>query len=282
MNIVIGKSGQLAQELKASMPKNDFVFLGRSDINLLNKNDIFNTLSKFNPALIINASAYTAVDNAETDIEAAFAINCKAVEYLAVYCEQNEVKFIHISTDFVFDGNNSRPYTINDIPNPINIYGKSKLAGEEAVQNIMSGNYSIIRTSWLYSSYGNNFVKTMIRLMNERSEIDIISDQLGCPTHTRTLVKLISIIMKLHNANSIYNCSDVGEISWYDFAVEILNLGINYGIIKKGVKLNKIKSNNFITVAKRPKYSVLKVNSYSNTLWSNNLKLFFEEYNDPI
>lgn len=276
MNIVIGKSGQLAQELKTSPLKNK-VFLGRNDINLFNKSDTFNLLDKYNPTAIINASAYTAVDKAESDIEAAYALNSTAVKFLATYCNKNNIKLIHISTDFVFDGNKREPYTVHDEPNPINIYGKSKLAGEMAIRTSMLHNYSIIRTSWLYSSFGNNFVKTMIRLMNELEEIDIISDQVGCPTHVKSLVRLIQKIINSDNNHKIYNCSDVGQISWHDFAVEILRLGINSGIIKEEVKLNKIKSNNFYTVASRPKYSVLETNKYSNTPWQENLKYFFEE-----
>ena len=277
MIIVIGKSGQLAKELKESMSGNDIIFLGRNDINLFNEKDIFSTLKKFNPTKIINASAYTAVDKAETDIDSAFALNYKAVEYLATFCEQNKVKLIHISTDFVFDGNKSKPYKTTDTPNPINIYGKSKLAGEHAIQAVMSDNFSIIRTSWLYSSYGNNFVKTMIKLMNNLDEINVVSDQIGSPTHAKTLVELITTILYSNNTSHIYNCSDLGMISWYDFALQILNFGIKFGIIKKQVKLNKIKSDNFYTAAKRPKYSVLEVNTSTNKLWSENLEMFFED-----
>ena len=276
MIIVIGKSGQLARKLKEFMSKNDVIFLGRNDINLFSKNDIL-APKKFSPTKIINASAYTAVDKAETDIDSAFALNYKAVEYLAMFCEQNKVKFIHISTDYVFDGNNSKPYKTTDIPNPINIYGKSKLAGEQAIQRVMLDNFSIIRTSWLYSSYGNNFVKTMIRFMNELEEINVVSDQFGSPTHAKTVVHLITSILYSKNVSRIHNCCDLGVISWYDFASEILNFGIKSGIVKKHVKLNKIKAKDFYTVAKRPKFSVLEVNTSTNKLWSENLEMFFED-----
>ncbi|MFY8273996.1 dTDP-4-dehydrorhamnose reductase [Pseudoalteromonas sp. SSDWG2] len=271
MIVVIGKSGQLAQELKATGTHREVTFLGREDIDLFDRDKLFGTLSEYKPQIIINASAYTAVDKAESDEAAAFKLNCEAVESLAQYCSLYECRLVHVSTDFVFDGSKNQPYEVDDNTNPLGVYGASKLAGDEAIQEVMQNGYAIIRTSWLYSCFGANFVKTMIKLMNERSDLGIVSDQIGCPTYARGLAEFIWQLVDSKEFNGIYHWSDLGVASWYDFAVEIYRQGKELGIIRNTVTLNAITTNDYPTPAKRPKYSLLKADSRSRTQWQDNL-----------
>jgi dTDP-4-dehydrorhamnose reductase len=275
--LVIGKSGQLAKELNISKNKKEVIFLGRDDIDLLSEESLTQTLDKFKPKIIINASAYTNVDKAEIEVEMAYALNRDAVKYLSKYSKAKEIHFIHISTDFVFDGEASQPYEINDKTIPINIYGKSKLAGERAIKEIMVKNFSIIRTSWLYSCFGSNFVKTMIGLMNSKKELSIVSDQTGCPTYARGLSEFIWNVSSKPPSNKVHHWSDIGAISWYDFSKEIYRIGKNIGLIKQDVKLSPILASEYPTLAKRPKFSCLKSIHSNSNLWNKNLEYMLKE-----
>src|SRR5690606_2749985 len=167
----------------------------------------------------INCAAYTAVDKAETEEEKAYLVNAEAVKYLAEACKQNDTVLIHVSTDFVFDGQKGSPYTEDDPTNPIGVYGASKLKGEQYVQSILE-KYFIVRTSWVYSEYGHNFVKTMLRLAEERNEISVVNDQIGSPTYAGGLAEFLCFLVQIpDNDYGIYNFSDEGEISWYDFDI---------------------------------------------------------------
>lgn len=269
MYVVIGKSGQLASELKATMGKKDVVFLGRNDIDLFSYLNLSHTLRQYNPEAIINSSAYTNVDEAESDKSAAFMLNEQAVRFLADYCAQAGARLIHTSTDFVFDGAKSDPYKIDDDLNPINIYGLSKLGGEIAIHNSDCINYSIVRTSWLYSVYGKNFVKTMINLMNSKQELSIVDDQIGCPTHAKGLAKFIWFIVDEPSINRIYHWSDLGQATWLEFAKEIYEQGQKLDLIKKNVRINGISTSDYPTAAIRPSYSVLSVDKRSAKHWKD-------------
>ncbi|WP_105253988.1 dTDP-4-dehydrorhamnose reductase [Pseudoalteromonas sp. T1lg75] len=277
MIVVIGKSGQLAQELKATSANKQVIFLGREDINLFDEDALTLKLNKYKPKVIINASAYTAVDKAESDEQAAFKLNCDAVASLAEYCSENNVRFIHVSTDFVFDGKKETPYEVNDKTSPVSVYGASKLAGECAIQELMDSEYAIVRTSWLYSTYGNNFVKTMLRLMAERDELGVVADQIGCPTYARGLAEFIWNLAEVSEVSPIYNWSDLGAASWYDFAVEIYNQAMKLGLLSKEVKISPISTSDYPTPATRPSFSLLKADSASSLEWQFNLKNMLEE-----
>ena len=271
MYIVIGKSGQLASELKATMDKKNVVFLGRNDINLFNNQDIIDTLSQYNPKAIINSSAYTNVDEAESNKIAAFELNEQAVKFLINFCADKDIRFIHTSTDFVFDGRKSNPYEVDDNVNPINVYGLSKLGGEIAIRNSNFKNYSIIRTSWLYSVYGKNFVKTMLNLMASKDVLNIVDDQIGRPTNARGLAKFIWSIVDEPVVKNIYHWSDLGKASWFEFAKEIYSQGQNLGLINNNVTINGISTSEYPTAAIRPKYSVLSVCNKSEKEWQESL-----------
>ncbi len=253
--IVTGAGGQLGQELQllaSAFPSLDFIF---ADRNLLPVNDparVSAFFSEHQPAWCINCAAYTAVDKAESEKESAFGINGDAPGYLARACRSSGARLIHVSTDYVFDGNSAIPLKEDDTTAPINIYGASKLEGEKQALRIHPDGTVIIRTSWVYSEFGNNFVKTMIRLMTERPAINVVNDQIGSPTYAADLAAVIlQIVNTPHFVPGIYNYSNEGEISWYDFALAI------HKLIGSSCSVGPIASANYPTPARRPHYSLL-------------------------
>jgi len=264
--LVTGKNGQLGKSIHKivntkidnNQSSNEFIFVGREELDLSSESDIshyFKSNNKFD--IIINCAAYTAVDKAEEEQELANQVNHLAVKQLTKIAKDQKAKLIHISTDYVFDGGGDKPYVETDETNPINVYGKTKLAGEKALQAIMPTNAIIIRTSWVYSEYGNNFVNTMLRLGKERDEINVVSDQIGSPTYATDLVEVILTIINNKDYQSkespteIYHYSNEGKISWYDFAKEIFKLA------EIECKVNPINTERYPTPAKRPINTVL-------------------------
>lgn len=256
--LVSGKNGQLGSELLGihmSYPGYQFVFLDREDLDLASEEHIKAVFQQYKPAYFVNCAAYTAVDKAEEEQDIAARINTKAVETIAKACDIHDTVLIHISTDYVFDGQGTRPYLPEDPTDPINFYGLSKEQGE---QKAMAANKEtiILRTSWVYSSYGKNFVKTMLRLMGEREEIGVVNDQTGSPTYARDLALVImEMITTKKRFYGIYHFSNEGVITWYDFALAIRDLS---GLT---CKVNPITSDAFPTPAKRPAYSVMDKSS---------------------
>jgi dTDP-4-dehydrorhamnose reductase len=252
--LVTGSNGQLGSELKElafSYPQFHFVFLDRTELPINDKIAVEKTFSEHQPAYLINCAAYTAVDKAEIEKELTYDINGTAVGILASASKQHGTKLIHISTDYVFNGNASTPLKETDEIDPINIYGASKLMGERLAFENNPGSV-VIRTSWVYSCYGRNFVKTMIRLMNEKESIGVVNDQIGSPTYAADLAEAImQIIGSGKWQPGIYNYSNKGAISWFDFANEIKRL------IQSECKINALTTEQFPTPAKRPKYAVL-------------------------
>ena len=252
--LVTGKNGQLGSELSGiqmSYPRYKFVFLGRDNLDLASLDGLLSLFEQYQPAFFVNAGAYTAVDKAESDKELAWAVNGIAPGKIAALCKQFGTTLIHISTDYVFDGNGQSPYLPNHPTAPINYYGETKLQGEQAALQANEATI-VIRTAWVFSAYGNNFVKTMLRLMNERDVIGVVSDQYGAPTYARDLaVAIMDIIEKGANKYGIYHFSNEGKISWWDFAMAIKEIaGLN-------CQVNPIATPDFPTPAKRPAYSVL-------------------------
>ncbi len=251
--MVTGALGQLGTEIKRLTvdSRHDFVFTDRDDLDITNYQAVEQVLSQGFDGLI-NCAAYTAVDRAETDKEACYALNSQAVENLARACHKHHLFMVHISTDFVFDGRQFLPYQETDDPNPLSIYGKSKLEGEERAFGAHD-HVTILRTSWLYSPYGNNFVKTMRKLLSEKPEVRVIFDQVGTPTAAKTLAEVIvhSLEVWREAKNTIYHYSNEGVASWYDFAVAIGRLsGYTTPVFP-------IHTEEYPTPAKRPHYSVL-------------------------
>lgn len=255
---VSGKNGQLGSELKdiaETAEAFDFIFAGRDELDLSDLSSIDSFFEKYKPTYFINCAAYTAVDKAEQDKENAYKINAEAVGRIAYLCNQSNSVLIQISTDYVFNGESEKPYTPEDDTDPVNYYGYTKWLGEKlALENCT--NTIIIRTSWVYSSYGNNFVKTIMRLMKERTDINVVSDQTGSPTYAKDLAEVIlQIIQQIEDTNKIetgiYHYSNDGVISWFHFATSIRdNAAFNCNI-------HPIPTTAYSTPAKRPAYSVM-------------------------
>ena len=257
--LVIGKTGQLGQSFQKEAgryPAHSFTFAGRKELDLSNNASISAYFEHNNFNVIINCAAYTAVDKAESEVILADQINHQAVKQLAQIAKKQQIKFIHISTDYVFNGDSDKPYLESDTPDPINIYGKTKQAGEQVLYDIMPSNALIIRSGWIYSQYGNNFFNTMLRLARDRNQLKIVSDQVGTPTYATDLAKTILHIINhkyftKNFATTIYHYSNTGECSWYEFAKAIFTLSsISCDAIP-------IATNKYPTPAKRPKYTVL-------------------------
>lgn len=252
--LVTGATGQLGNELCAlapNYPQYEWVFADRTKATLDNLELLQSQIEEIKPDFVFNCGAYTAVDKAESEKDLAFVINQSAVELIAKYTAENNAKLIHISTDYVFDGSSSTALNEEAETNPVNIYGESKLAGELAClkENPES---IIIRTSWVYSKFGNNFVKTMQRLMQEREEINVVNDQIGSPTYAADLAEvMIDIVESSKWIPGIYNYSNEGEISWHEFALSIKEFG-GYNC-----KVGGIPSSSYPTPAKRPNFSLL-------------------------
>ena len=252
--LVTGANGQLGKELQqlcGSFPQFEFIFLSREDLPIHHFELVRNFFHAYHPHYLINCAAYTAVDRAESEKELAFQVNGEAVGVLAAVCKEQECRFLHVSTDYVFDGNASLPYIEEDPVNPQSVYGASKLEGENQALALNPGTI-IIRTSWVYSSFGKNFVKTMLKLMSEKNELNVVNDQQGSPTYAADLA---AVIMQIVNSGKwqpgIYHFCNEGIISWYDFAVAIRDMS------GSSCSVHPIPSHQYPTPARRPGWSVL-------------------------
>jgi dTDP-4-dehydrorhamnose reductase len=293
--LVTGANGQLGKELQqlaASCPQYDFVFLSREQLAIHHPREVRSAFKKYLPLYCINCAAYTAVDKAETEKELAFSINAEAAGVLAAVCKENNCQFIHISTDYVFEGTSNVPYREEAPVNPQSVYGASKLEGEKQALHHNPGTI-IIRTSWVYSEFGKNFVKTMLRLMSEKEEISVVNDQYGSPTYAADLAETILEIIKqlpTHHTSSqgtklqltnagIYHFSNEGVISWYDFAVAIKELS------QSRCNINPIPTSAYPTPAKRPSWSVLNKTKIQETFgitikgWKESLAACIQKIN---
>jgi len=267
--LITGRNGQLGYELKQTLPQGiEAVFFDSSSLDITNEVQVQQVLNKEQPQVVINGAAYTAVDKAESEQGAAYAVNQQGCEYLARACNEANAKLIHVSTDFVFDGNSCKPYHPEDKTNPISVYGKSKLAGEKAIQSILPNDSVIIRTAWVYSTHGNNFVKTMLRLMQEREQLGVVCDQVGTPTYAQGLANVIwQFIQQPEKINGkLFHWSDAGVISWYDFAVAIQSIAKSIGLLDRVISIKAIPASMYPTPAARPSFSVLDKSDIESSL----------------
>lgn len=285
--LVTGGNGQLGKELQELAPgysQFEFFFLTREDMPIDQFELVRNYFNTLKPAYCVNCAAYTAVDKAESEKDLAFQINGEAVGVLAAVCKEHNTKFIHLSTDYVFNGEGTYPYTENFPTDPINVYGASKLEGENEAAQLNTGSI-IIRTSWVYSAFGKNFVKTMIRLMNEKDEIKVIDDQIGSPTYAADIAEVILKIIAKSEAQisswkpGLYNFTNEGILSWYDFALAIKE------ITGSPCEIRPIPTSEYPTPAKRPAYSVLDKTKIQETFgiqlkdWKESLAICIEKIN---
>ena len=268
--LVLGKNGQLGKSIQKIILNNniktdEFTFLGREDLNLCDAKRVDNYFSVNSFDLIINCAAYTQVDKAEIDIKIANQINNLAVAQISNIAKAQKAKLIHISTDYVFDGQKNSAYKEIDITNPINFYGKTKLDGEIMIQKILPNDAIIIRVGWLYSEYGKNFIKTILKLAKEQKELNIVNDQIGSPTFATDLANIIlnpiknKMLKKSNQKTQIYHYSNQGKVSWYMLAKKALELA------KINCKINPINSDFYTTLAKRPKNTLMDKSKISST-----------------
>lgn len=268
--LVTGKNGQLGSELAKLCPAGvELELFDSKSLDITNVAALNEVLIAHSPDVVINAAAYTAVDKAESDAEKAYAVNEQGAANLATVCKTIGAKLIHVSTDFVFDGIKNTPYEADDITNPLSVYGASKLAGEQAIDNILGSQAIIVRTAWVYSVFGNNFVKSMLNLMQQKEHLGIVADQVGTPTWAAGLAKMlwalvtqkiqINGINSTQNSNkaAILNWTDAGVASWYDFAVAIQDIAIEKGLLDRPIPIRPISATSYPTPAKRPAFSVL-------------------------
>ncbi len=260
--LIIGSKGQLGSELVIECKRNDFSFLALDlpEFNITDPSQVKKTLADFKPSIVINASAYTNVDMAETEPEIAYTVNSDGPANLAVSCDKNRIPIIHISTDYVFDGSKGQPYAESDPVSPLGIYGKSKEKGESKLRSILK-QHIILRTSWLYSAYGNNFVKTMLKLGKEKEIIKVVSDQYGCPTCAADLAEAVVYISKQITQNfkiawGTYHYCGLGITTWHEFAKAIFEIASQYQNYKVS-SVEAITTAQYPTKTKRPAFSAL-------------------------
>jgi dTDP-4-dehydrorhamnose reductase len=284
---LIGNLGMLGQDLAQQLKELNLPFIGSDrEISILDPEALNAFADEHKPSWIINCAAYTAVDKAEEDVAAAYAINQTGVANIARLAAERDIPLIHISTDYVFDGTSSTPLSEDAPTGPQGVYGASKLAGEEEIRKICS-KYFILRTAWLYGQYGPNCVSTMLKLMNKLDSLKVVDDQKGSPTWTRDLTGLIGTILKTSSeAYGTYHLSGEGECTWFDFASRIYSLGKEFNLISSECVLNPCTSDEFLSPAKRPAYSLMskekvkKVFSYAVPRWEDSLQTFMDYYAD--
>ena len=255
--LVFGAGGQLGQMCMNVVPPNVSAHgLARSECDITDPAALKQVMGDLRPQVVINAAAYTAVDQAEEDADAACAANADAPALIADLCAQHQSRLVHLSTDFVFDGKGHKPYVPEAQPSPLGVYGQTKWQGEQAVLERGTAGV-VLRTSWVYAPSGRNFVLTMLRLMRDRGEVKVVSDQIGSPTSTRGLAEICWAFALHHDATGIFHWSDAGAISWFDFACAIRDEALKLGLLSRPVVVEPIGSEAFPTKAQRPAYSVL-------------------------
>ena len=278
--LLLGKNGQIGWELQRTLaPLGEVIALGRQELDLLDQGAIRKTIRSRRPSIVVNAAAYTAVDKAEEEPDLAMAVNGIAPAILAEECSLLGAFLLHYSTDYVFDGSKSKAYTEEDRPNPLNIYGKSKLAGEQAVAEKEAA-HLLIRTGWVYSQYGKNFLNTILRLAAEKKELTIVNDQYGAPTWSRMIAEATALLLAKSTGNlaqtrDIYHLSAAGKTSWFGFAKKILSLAADHDL--QAAKVVPISSLEYKTRAARPANTVL-----DNTKINDNYGLFLPSWQDSL
>jgi dTDP-4-dehydrorhamnose reductase len=282
--LVTGAKGQLGQDVLKQLQNSgwEVIAASRENLDLSLIEHVADRVAEYNADWVVNCAAYTQVDKAEEDVELAFRINRDAAKEIAKGVAHTQGKLLHISTDYVFDGWKSSPYTEDDAANPLSVYGRSKLAGEDEIKKILP-NAIILRTAWIFGVHGNNFIKTILRLAAEKQELRVVNDQIGSPTWTVDIANAISVLIK-NDEHGVYHFTSEGEVSWYDVACEIIDLAkqLGYEVITETVL--PISTDEYPTLAVRPAYSVLsnkkikKIMTSGMPDWKNSLYSMMKLY----
>ena len=256
--LITGARGQLGIELQSTVPPGWRVLpYGSEELDVTRPDALHALLERERPAVVFHAAAYTAVDAAEGEPGRAEAVNARGAEHVASAARQVAARLIHVSTDFVFDGAQGHPYAPGDRPNALGVYGRTKLGGEEAVARVSEGAALVMRTAWVYSSHGRNFVLTMLRLMREDDEVGVVSDQVGTPTWARPLAHALWAAAARPELRGVHHWTDAGVASWYDFAVAIQEEALALGLLDRAVPVRPLRTDEYPARARRPSYSVL-------------------------
>jgi dTDP-4-dehydrorhamnose reductase len=282
--IVTGASGQIGRALRDSAPA-EWRFAGydRATLDVTRPRWVAEVLGRERPALVINAAAYTAVDDAEREVERTEAVNCTGAAHLAEECHRIGARLIHLSTDFVFDGGQGHPYQPGDRPNPLGVYGRTKLAGEREVTRISGGAALVVRTAWIYASRGRNFVLTMLRHLRDRPSLGVVADQIGSPTWARSVAEALWAAAARPALRGVLHWTDAGVASWYDFAVAIQEEALAAGLLERSVPIRPLTTGEYPTAARRPAFSVLDTSASCALLglpprhWRENLRAMLRE-----
>ena len=256
--LILGRQGQLARALQDSVPSTvELCVLGQSDLDISDKAAVRDSCAGLRPEVIINAAAFTNVDGAEKDPARAFAVNAQGARNLALAAQATNARFLHVSTDYVFAGDSSDPYQVSDPTGPLNVYGQSKLEGEHAVTELLPARSIILRTSWVYSPHGHNFLKTMLRVMGEKRRVRVVNDQRGTPTAAHSIAETLWDFAQRPQLHGIFHWTDAGAASWYEFAVAIAEESRALGLLPEGVAVEPITSAEYPVAARRPRFSLL-------------------------
>lgn len=285
--LITGAGGQVATALARQRPAGiEALLLGHAELDIGDREAVLRTVVEVRPDVIINAAAYTAVDKAESERDSAERVNGAAPGYLAEAARGNGVRLLHVSTDFVFDGGQSRPYAPDAVVHPLGAYGASKLAGEQRVTDVLSGKALILRTAWVYAASGHNFVRTMLKLMAERGKVRVVADQVGSPTWAASIAEALWVAVRTPELTGIHHWTDAGVASWYDFAVAIAEDAHAAGLLPRPPEVEPIATSDYPTPACRPAYSVLDRSSAERGLrirpahWRTNLRKMLKELQD--
>jgi dTDP-4-dehydrorhamnose reductase len=276
--LVTGVSGQVGRSLASAVPPGvTLLTTSHKDLDIADGNAVSAYVRANKPEVIINAAAHTAVDKAESESELAQRVNAEGPRHLAIAARDVGARLIHISTDFVFDGSASSPYRPDAPTNPLSVYGRTKLAGEQAVLELLPGHSVVVRTAWVYAAAGSNFVRTMLRIMNANRAARVIADQVGTPTAARGLAEMLWKLLDKPEIRGIHHWTDAGVASWYDFAVAIAEEGAQLGLVPDGVVVTPIATAEYPTPARRPPYSVLDkasltANGFTLVHWRKQLR----------
>ena len=265
--LITGAGGQLGIELQTAAPAGwRVVPCSSRDLDVTQPAAVDTALERERPGVVFNAAAYTAVDAAEGEPERAEAVNARGAAHVATAAQRVGARLIHVSTDFVFDGTQGHPYAPGDRPNPLGVYGRTKLAGEREALRLSGGGALVVHTAWVYSAHGRNFVRTMLRLMREREEVGVVSDQVGTPTWARSLAQALWVAAGRSELRGIHHWTAAGVASWYDFAVAIQDEALGLGLLDRAVPIRPLRTGEYPSRARRPPYSVLDTNATRSAL----------------